>query len=271
MRVGSCFSGIGGLDLGLEWAGMKVEWQIEIDEYCGKILAKHWPNVPRFKDIRQVNPTNLSPVDLVVGGYPCQPFSIAGKRKGAADDRHLWPEMFRLIEGLKPAWILCENVAGHIKMGLDSVLSDLESIGYTTQPFVIPACAVDAPHRRDRVWIVAHHNGQRELQQSWSKQEQWERIGYYGENVSNSSPQGLPQSEQQAILRKGGGQKRGTVAEFCRWSFEPILDRVAYGLPNRVDRLSGLGNAVVPQVAYEIGRAIMAADSDLSGVDAPGV
>ena len=159
MRVGSCFSGVGMFDYGLQQAGYEIAWQIEWDEWCRRVLTKHWPDVPKYSDIREVDANRLEPVDLLIGGYPCQPFSAAGQRQGQADDRHLWPEMFRIIQALRPTWVIGENVAGHISMGLDDVLSDLEGEGYTCQAFVIPACAVNAPHRRDRVWIVAHTTG----------------------------------------------------------------------------------------------------------------
>ena len=156
MKVGSLFSGIGGFDLAARWAGMTTEWMVEKDEYCQRVLRKHWPDTPIYGDINDLDATVLAPVDLICGGYPCQPFSLAGRRKGKDDDRHLWPRMFEIITQLRTAWVLGENVAGHISMGLDSVLSDLEGAGYSCQAFVVPACAVDAPHRRDRVWIVAH-------------------------------------------------------------------------------------------------------------------
>lgn len=156
MRVGSLFSGIGGLDLGLEWAGMEIVWQSEIDEYASAVLRKHWPHVPNLGDIKAIDPASLPSVDLICGGYPCQPFSLAGQRKGQKDDRHLWPVMRQVVATVRPDWCLCENVAGHVTMGLDDVLSDLEAIGYACQPFVIPACAVGTRSIRNRVWILAH-------------------------------------------------------------------------------------------------------------------
>ena len=160
MRVLDLFSGIGGFSLGLERAGMETVAFCEIDPFCQKVLKKHWPDVPCYTDITKLTAEQLEndgiKPDVIVGGYPCQPFSHAGKREGAEDDRHLWPEMFRLIKTCKPRWIIAENVAGHISMGLDQVLSDLEAIGYSWWAFVIPACAKDAHHRRDRVWILAN-------------------------------------------------------------------------------------------------------------------
>lgn len=162
MNVVDLFSGIGGFSLGFERAGMRTIAFCEIEPFCRKILRKHWPDVPIFEDVRELHAEDLpEPVDLVCGGYPCQPFSVAGKRRGAEDDRHLWPEIVRLIRELdvaenKPAWCLFENVAGHISMGLDTVLSDLEAEGYTAWPLVIPACAINALHRRDRVLVLAY-------------------------------------------------------------------------------------------------------------------
>lgn len=173
------FSGVGGFALASNWAGYDTIGFCEIDPYCQRVLRKHWPNGPIWADVRTLTGATVRAavdanrggelripehggtrsgelVSLITAGYPCQPFSLAGKRLGAEDDRHLWPEVKRLLAELRPARFLGENVAGHINMGLDDVLSDLEEIGYTARAVVIPACAVGAPHRRDRVWILAH-------------------------------------------------------------------------------------------------------------------
>ena len=158
----SLFSGIGGLDLAAEMAGFKTVGQCEWADFQTKVLEKHWPDVPRWRDIRTLTGdsfyerTGLRTVDVISGGFPCQPFSLAGKREGKDDDRYLWPEMLRVIRELKPTWIIGENVPGIVNLALDTVLSDLENEGYSAQPFIIPACGVDAPHRRDRVAIVAY-------------------------------------------------------------------------------------------------------------------
>ena len=155
LRVLDLFSGIGGFSLGLErTGGFETVGFCEIDPFCRQVLAKHWPDVPIHEDVRTLE--HDGPVDVICGGYPCQPFSLAGNRRGTEDDRHLWPEMHRLVVKHRPTWVLGENVAGHISMGLDQVLSDLENEGYACRVFVIPACAVDAPHRRDRAWIMAY-------------------------------------------------------------------------------------------------------------------
>jgi DNA (cytosine-5)-methyltransferase 1 len=158
----SLFAGIGGIDLGLEATGYFETVQfVEYDPYCQHILKRHWPDVPVWGDVKTFDPDSCGEIDCIVGGYPCQPFSVAGKQKGTQDDRHLWPRMFEIIKHKRPSLILCENVSGHIVLGLDEVLLDLEGEGYSTRAFVIPASAVDANHKRERVWIVAYSNSRR--------------------------------------------------------------------------------------------------------------
>jgi DNA (cytosine-5)-methyltransferase 1 len=317
MKFGSLFSGIGGMDLGLERAGMQCTWQVEIDDYCTKVLTKHWPDVPKYKDIRDVGKENLKPVDLICGGFPCQPFSVAGKRKGTADDRHLWPEMLRVISELKPAWVLGENVPGIIPIFLDQAISDLEAEGYSCEAYVLPASAFDAPHRRDRLFIVAHsRRGEQQecgnTKQSFPGREgkagSTNQIGRSGEHdrkevmadsenervVGRKRVKRVNSSEgkcggawpsggrtdngceivgnssiEQINERNNQSQKSGTQTSESRnpiseggviWQIEPNVGRVAHGVPHRVDRLRGLGNAVVPQVAEFIGRQIMGVD-----------
>lgn len=157
LTVLDLFSGIGGFSLGLErTGGFRTVAFCEINPFCRKVLAKHWPDVPCHEDITMLKGEDVGPVDVVCGGFPCQPFSLAGERRGASDDRHLWPEMVRVIAEVRPTWVIGENVVGLLSMGIDSVLSDLEALGYEVWPVVIPAAAIGAPHRRNRVWIVAY-------------------------------------------------------------------------------------------------------------------
>ena len=165
----SLFTGIGGADLAAEWAGFESMGQVEWADYPTKVLEKHWPNVPRWRDIHDVGADNVrriigeQPITVLSGGFPCQPFSVAGKRKGKDDNRFLWPEMLRVISELKPAWVIGENVNGFVNMGLEDACADLENQGYAVQAFVIPACAVQAWHERKRVFIVAYSKGGRKF------------------------------------------------------------------------------------------------------------
>lgn len=162
MKVLDLFSGISGFSLGLEAAGMQTVAFCEVDKFCREVLRKRWPDIPIYEDIRSLTgeqiEQEIGAIDVICGGFPCQPFSVAGKRMGQKDDRHLWPEMLRLIQEIRPGWVIGENVAGLVSMGLDQVLSDLEGEGYACQTFIVPACAVQAAHRRDRLWIVGNAN-----------------------------------------------------------------------------------------------------------------
>ena len=285
MRVLDLFSGIGGFSLGLERAGMETVAFCEYDEKCRKVLKKHWPDVPQYNDVRTLTAEQLKndgiTIDLICGGYPCQPFSTAGKRAGEEDDRHLWPEVLRLIQEIRPAWVLCENVAGHISMGLDSVLADLEGEGYQQQVFIIPACAVGAYHRRDRVWILAHaesighRKGRRERD---IYKEDGRSIRECGEFVTSAGEQPPNMAEVMADSNRingsadqrepnAGADRRdessgsGERSESGNWLSESGICRVANGVPNRSHRLKQLGNAVVPQVVEIIGRAIMESEA----------
>ena len=248
MKVLDLFSGIGGFSLGLERAGMDTVAFCEIEEYPRKVLAKHWPDVPIYGDIRTLTAEDLpDDIGLICGGYPCQPFSQAGKRGGEEDDRHLWPEMYRIIRTVRPRWVIAENVAGHITMGLDAVLSDLESAGYTCWTFVIPACAVGAHHRRDRVWTIAYSDAVR-----FQKRINVVRYG------------GIPQGAFQGGKANGIHAQKISNTKGDDWEItaKPLLCGTVNGIPSRVDRLKGLGNAVVPQVVEMIGRGIMVIENE---------
>jgi DNA (cytosine-5)-methyltransferase 1 len=249
LKVGSLFSGIGGFDLGLERAGMTVRWQVEIDDFCNKVLEKHWPDVKRYRDIKEIGGDELEPVDLICGGFPCQPFSTAGKRRSKGDDRYLWPEMLRIIQAVRPTWIIGENVAGIVSLALDDVLSELENEGYSCESFIIPACGVNAPHRRDRVWIVAHRNGERQLQPEGTQQEQRRRTL----DGSKQTSADWDKREAKSHLDESFWQETWIQAS-------TRICRVDDGIPRRVDRakrLKALGNAVVPQIVEIIGKAIV--------------
>ena len=402
-------SGIGGFSLGFEWAGLsKPILFCDTEPWCRKILAKNFPDVPIATDVKELanDPErNVPDCDILTAGYPCQPFSVAGKQKGIEDDRHIWPYILRIVAQKRPTWCVFENVHGHVALGLDQVLLDLEAEGYSTRTFIVPAAGVNAPHRRDRLWIIAHselahpvsiRRGRRDStgrgtgeQQVQSEEQGRSSVGReaerrgepYGEDVGNAqhngsstakvggvneedargSSQGQIQTEQSSgasgreddgtlaysegerarkndgrvrsgISGTGGredpitqkdvantegeqstpddnGGEQGAVSEpqqvqprgsssrsyvadtsgkrgssglsgqdegqegFTEelnnrghrcgwgqtesiWSVEPDVGRVAHGIPRRVDRLKGLGNAIVPQIAMNIGLAI---------------
>lgn len=265
LRVLDLFSGIGGFSLGLErTGGFETVAFCEIEEFPRKVLRKHWPKVPIYDDVRTLDATGLGTIDCITGGYPCQPFSYAGKRDGAEDDRHLWPEMSRLIATLRPAWVIGENVAGHITLGLDDVLADLDALGYSAQAFVIPACAVNAPHRRDRIWLVAHRDNAGQSTSARAGQDDWHKsrdhAGRGRETLARSvSERGRCRNgqRQHAIYVDPRGETIGARTDGNWWAVEPSVGRVAHGIPNRLDRLKALGNAVVPQIPELIGRAIL--------------
>jgi len=281
MKVGSLFSGIGGLDLGLERAGMEIAWQVENDDFCRRVLAKHWPDVPCYGDIHAVSGADVEPVDLICGGFPCQPTSHAGRRRGEGDDRWLWPEMLRLIREVKPAYVVGENVFGLVThdegLLLASIVADLDAEGFeVAPPVVFPACAVGALHRRDRVWICAYarHNDRR-AEQGLEQEERAEVTQGFrasgahrdGQRLQDERP-GTPSSE----TRRGEGAAweqwlRADFGELSNlggrapWLREPALERVVDGTPSELDVARGkaLGNAVVPQVAELVGRHLMEA------------
>ena len=371
-------SGIGGFALGFEWAELSYPILFcDIEPWSRKVLKKHWPHVPICEDVKEIanEPDEFisGHIDILTAGYPCQPFSLAGKRRGEEDDRHIWPYIFSIIQKKRPSWTVFENVYGHITMGLDTVLTDLESEGYATRTFIIPACAVGAPHKRDRLWIISHTDrrvgdvsnseydgriasekprGVKEAVRQESKGENYsldfegagglsraesfvadthnegvrswergsvseslqeddgggynqERVGDYdgnkdgepqiicenetivdnangkgleGVNDDTKSSRGVQQksskrckvvADSSGSEQQGGGKgsfygERPVSRELRRsrensqggWAVEPSMGRVAHGVPGRVDRLRGLGNAIVPQISYKIGVCI---------------
>lgn len=286
------FSGIGGFALAARWAGFRTVAFCEVDKWCQKVLAKNfgcvlpdahaercgwWQDDERKEsterariaaclhgDIRDFDGAKHRGADLLTGGFPCQPFSVAGQRRGKEDDRHLWPEMLRVITEAKPRVILGENVTGIVNMELDAVLSDLEGAGYTCQAFIIPACAVDAKHRRNRVWIVAHADGWRHGTSKSQPNIRDVQDGNGEENVVVADPasgigRGIQNScsaegsrNRDDVFGIGSGIPRATIGEHVTWPIEPRVDRVAHGIPKRLDRIRGLGNAILPQVATPI-------------------
>ncbi|MGB9153210.1 MAG: DNA cytosine methyltransferase [Alphaproteobacteria bacterium] len=257
----------------------------EIDPFCHAVLHKHWPHVPIHADIRRLDGTRYrGTVDLVCGGYPCQPFSVAGSRRGAGDERHLWPEMYRLIREIRPRWVVAENVAGHIGFGFDEVAASLEAEGYTVWPFVIPASAVNAPHRRDRLWIIAHADGadagttgdRHPASLEGRASLQAEGQGRIGAPVLDSRLSALPKivadayserlqgSNRQLQTDQGGENKLPALlpAFYSETFFSdelpaPVLCGKDDGIPYRAHRLRCLGNTIVPQIAAIIGRVIV--------------
>lgn len=241
MNVLSLFAGIGGLDLGLERAGMTVVGQVEIDEFCTRVLAKHWPEVPRHDDVRTaVDWWRSEPrpaVHVVAGGFPCQPVSGAGERAGADDPRWLWPEMAAAVGAIRPAWVIAENVPGLRTLGLDVVLGDLDRLGYRARAGTITACAMGAPHTRERLFVLAHPARRPTL----------------------TAAHGSTRAVQEPARPRGAGLDVASAPRRGWWDTEPRVGRVAYGVPDGVDRRQRLGAAVVPQVAEHIGRLVMAA------------
>jgi DNA (cytosine-5)-methyltransferase 1 len=229
------FAGIGGFSLAARWAGIETVAFCEIDENCHKVLNKHWPELPIHKDIKTLNGGDYEGIDIITGGYPCQPFSTAGHQKGEKDPRHLWPQMLRVIKQSRPTWVITENVAGHVSMGLDKVIHDLETQGYAARALVIPACSVGARHKRNRVWIIAYSKSDR-------RDKGWENKGWGVAGVRKGEEQG----------------SRDVFSGLWGMPLESSFSGGAYGLSGRVDRLTGLGNAIVPQIAYEILKAIKA-------------
>jgi len=246
LTFGSLFAGIGGLDLGLERAGMECKWQVEIDDYCQKVLAKHWPDITLYGDVHNVGNHNLEAIDLICGGFPCQDVSQQGLRKGITKGTRsgLWFEFHRIIEEMQPQWAIIENVRGLLSIdngaGFGTVLRDLATIRYNAEWACFPASAFGAHHKRYRVFIVAYPQSR---------------------NVQPPKQTRACQSSTWEQEQGHTNRDRGIFAQLPtidpRLSSEPRVGRVAHGIPHRVDRLRALGNAVVPQVAEWIGQRIL--------------
>jgi DNA (cytosine-5)-methyltransferase 1 len=290
MRIGSLFAGIGGFDLAARWMGWTTAWYSEIEPYACRVMAQHFPEAINHGDIRSIDGRAVEPVDVLCGGFPCQDISLAGKGAGIDGKRSgLWSEYARLIEEIRPRWVVAENVSALRSRGLDRVLKDLDEIGYDAEWHCIPASAVGAPHQRDRIWIVAYPNssggerwaGSRSvLEGRWPAASQFadvQREG--GPRSDNAGPRGSMVDNTQrprleglagdagAARREAEAGSTATASLSCGtdpagwWASEPGVGRVAHGVPKRVDRIRCLGNAVVPFIPYQIFRAIANAES----------
>lgn len=285
MRHGSLFSGIGGFDLAAQWMGWENVFQVEIDPFCQKVLAKNFPTVERYGDIKQFDGSLYrGAVDIISGGFPCQPYSLAGKRKGKNDARHLWPEMLRVIREVKPSFVVGENVSGLLNWSrglvFEEVHADLEAEGYEAQAVLLPAAGVGAWHRRERVWFIAYSNNLLHKGELDTGRNQPETNGSKGSNrgkgqtpfrerfrtepttsgssAADSNSAGFQERQINAgvesIAIEGNERQIFTLRD--EWIAEPAICGKDHGIPNRVDRIKGLGNAIVPQVAFEIFKAI---------------
>jgi len=294
MRHGSLFSGIGGFDLASEWMGWENVFHCEWNEFGQKVLKYYWPKAITYNDITKTDfSIHRGTIDILTGGFPCQPYSSAGKRLGKEDERHLWPEMLRTIREIQPTWVVGENVRGLTNWNgglvFDEVQADLEAEGYEVTPFLLPACAVNAPHRRDRIWFIAYSasasKGTKELRQIRREDAEINREGtqtiydatrsngFEGTSSDSDSIGQIREWEQRSIdkQRKGRKKRFGELGnnEFSRWEKFPISAPICDGDDGLSDRLDSItfpkwrnesikagGNAVVPQVVYQIFKAI---------------
>lgn len=301
MTHASLFSGIGGFDLAAEWLGWDNVFNCEIDEFCTKVLNYHFPNATHYGDITSTDFTiHRGEIDVLTGGFPCQPFSLAGARRGTADDRFLWPQMYRAICEISPRWVVAENVRGILTqqkgMVFERVCSDLENAGYECQAFLIPACSVGAPHRRERVWFVAHRadagvKGMREWTEQVSSRLATSDTDLNGQRIGESESFTIERSCREANIGTDGSQEVVTNAKGAGLSLRTIRSRKVEfgrgdrrkirggdfaefptqspvcsgddGLSSRLDSITfpawrresikAYGNAIVPQVFYQIG------------------
>jgi DNA (cytosine-5)-methyltransferase 1 len=252
MTHGSLFSGIGGFDLAAEWSGFENIFNCEWEEFPRQVLKHHFPNAKQYEDIHDFDATEYNGrIDILSGGFPCQPFSVAGKQEGSDDPRHLWPEMLRIVRESNPTWVVGENVFGFTSwsngMVFESCCSDLENLGYSVQSFVIPACAVGCNHRRDRCWIIANSDSDR-LEGSVSSdkyRQQQSEEGFIEERISTSrqtiSLEGFP--TEPSICGGDDGLSEG-------------LDKITFS-KWRKEGVKAYGNAIVPQIAFNIFQTIV--------------
>jgi len=255
MRHGSLFSGIGGFDLAAEWMGWENVFHCEWNEFGKRVLKYYWPKSISYHDITKTDfAIHIGQIDVLSGGFPCQPFSLAGKRKGTEDDRHLWPEMLRAIREIQPAWVVGENVFGLVNWSgglvFEQVQTDLEAEGYEVQSFILPACGIDAPHKRERVWIVANTNGTN--CKTWT----------FGEILEQPNRQTTNGSRN--VERSNQWQNFPTQSAICDGDdgLSTRLDNITF--PKwRNESIKAGGNAVVPQVVHQIFKAIQAYETSL--------
>lgn len=296
MKQIGLFAGIGGFELAARWVGWETIAVSEIDPFCQKVLQYHFPGAQLHGDIKTTDFTGYNgQCDVITGGFPCQPFSAAGKRRGTADERYLWPEMLRVINEVKPRWVIGENVRGLVNwdggLVFDTVCTELENIGYEVQPFIIPACSVNAPHRRDRIWFIANAKGyvtrkQEPKNREWAehtteRDKVWSDVTRIGGNKNVADAQNVfdsPSVGRDAFNNEHGNTQQGqrkrefgaTNSARNAWDGFPTQSPVCGGNDGIPDGLDGItfskwrkesiksyGNAIVPQVAYEIYKAIM--------------
>lgn len=284
------FSGIGGFALAARWAGIETVAFCEIDSFCRKVLKKHWPDILIYADVKKINFT--ATVDILTAGFPCQPFSVAGKKKGIKDERYLWPETFRIIRQCKPNWIILENVPGIIPC-LDPILEDLERESYDWTAYLIPASEIGAPHKRERIWIIANRHSKRcndrsnnwqeryiqdnheqyisSIYKEWSQfiPESWQTFNaqdWFANTNSFTSEQTDPNAESKPYERYSRmgytGQDRPNISKFNWEKDQPPIPGVDDGLPNGLDRNKALGNSIVPQIPYVFMSLIKALQQD---------
>ena len=266
------FSGLGGFSLGLERTGyFETVAFCDNDKYSKLIIDKHWKGAKIYNDVREINKEQFKKdgiefPEIITGGFPCQPFSVAGKKQGTSDDRHLWPEMFRIIQEFTPRWIIGENVKNitNIQDGMvfETVCTDLEREGYEVRAFNIPAAGVGAPHRRERIWIVAHSKSiESDVGKGRQHQEERKRqLQIRGKNSDDANTDGERLQGHRSEYELRNSEEEEQTSGNSWWSVEPNVGRVANGVRGRIYRLKGLGNSIVPKIAEEIGYAIIEAE-----------